>query len=243
MKTRSKSPLPSKTKEAIRLERAQRAKDIVRALKKMYPVPKTELLYETPFQLLVSVMLSAQCTDKVVNRVTRPLYQKYRTPSDFAHARIATFTKEISSITFYRNKAKHVIAAARMIIDRFDGNVPRTVEELVQLPGVAYKTATVVLGELYDKWEGIPTDTHVKRFAYRFDLTDSSDLYRISKELEALVPRKDWKYVNNGLVLYGRYTCKAHQHACEDHELTRLWPPAAERWVTTKGIRKGKRRV
>ncbi len=210
--------------------RKARAKKVVAFLKKKYPAPKTELLYTTPFQLVVAVVMSAQCTDKVVNRVTEPLFKKYITPADFAKANLKTLTKEISSVTFYRNKAKAIIGAAKIVVNDFNGEVPQTVEELIRLPGVAYKTANVVLGELHDRWEGIPTDTHVKRFAHRFDLTDQTDLFKISKDLEALVPKKDWKYVNNGLVLYGRYICKAHKHDCSQHELTAIWPESRARW-------------
>lgn len=214
-----------------REERTARAKKIVAYLKKAYPKPKTELRYATPFQLVVAVMLSAQCTDKAVNKVTERIFQKYKTPRDFAAADRATLTKEISSLSFFRNKAKAIIAAANVIEKDFKRKIPKTVPELTTLPGVAYKTANVVLGELYDIWEGIPTDTHVKRFAYRFDLSDNRDLKKISHDLEALVPKKDWKYVNNGLVLYGRYTCPARVHDCAAHPLTKLWPEARKRWI------------
>ena len=207
-----------------------RARKIVAYLKRAYPQPKTELKYKYPFQLVVSVMLSAQCTDKVVNRVTEKLYKKYKTVDDFARARRSVLEKEISSIPFFRNKAKAIIGAARMVEKDFDGRIQRTAESLQKLPGVGYKTAHVVLGELYDIWEGIPTDTHVKRFAYRFDLSKHTDLKKISKDLEALITKKDWKYVNNGLVLYGRYVCPARSHDCNQHPLTRIWPDAATRW-------------
>jgi endonuclease-3 len=215
-------------------QRKARARQIVAYLKKHYPKPKSELLYRTQFQFVVAVMLSAQCTDKVVNRVTEPLFKKYKTPYDFAHANLATFTKEISSITFFRNKAKAIIATAKKIEADFGGRVPRTAEELQSLSGVGYKTAHVIMGELFEDWAGIPTDTHVRRFALRFDLTNSKDLNAISKDLEALVPKKDWKYVNNGLVLYGRYICKANPHECMEHGLTALWPQAATRWPKAK---------
>lgn len=213
------------------VERTARAKKIVAYLKKAYPKPKTELHYETPFQMLTAVVLSAQCTDKAVNKVTDVLYKKYKTPKDFARANPKTFEKEISSIPFFRNKAKAIIAAAKIVEKDFGGKIPKTVEELITLPGVAYKTANVVLGELYEIWEGIPTDTHVKRFAYRFDLSDNRDLKKISHDLEALVPKKDWRYVNNGLVLYGRYVCPAREHDCREHPLTKLWKPASDRWI------------
>ncbi len=211
-------------------ERTARAKKLVAALKRMYPEPRTELNYRTPFQLVASVMLSAQTTDKQVNKVTESLWKKYKTIDDFADASYATFSKEISSVSFYRNKAKAIIESAKKIRSDFGGKIPKTEKELVTLPGIAYKTAHVVLGELYDLWEGIPTDTHVKRFALRFDLTEKSDLTKISKDLEALIPKKDWKYVNNGFVLYGRYVCPARPHDCERHPLTKLYPPAATVW-------------
>lgn len=210
--------------------REARAREIVTYLKKTYPKPATELAYETPFQMVAAVMLSAQCTDKAVNKVTETLWKKYRTPRDFAECNPAEFEKEISSIPFFRNKAKAIISAAKIISNDFGGAVPRIEAELVSLPGIGYKTAHVVLGELYDVWEGIPTDTHVKRFAKRFDLTDNEDPTKISKDLERLVPKEDWKYVNNGLVLYGRYVCPARPHDCSEHPLTKLYPPAALRW-------------
>ncbi len=215
-------------------QRKARAQKLVRYLKKAYPVPETELEFTTPIQLVVAVMLSAQSTDKRVNLVTKTLFTKYKTVRDFAEADPANFTEQISSITFFRNKARHIIATAKMIQEEFGGKVPKTEKELVRLPGVAYKTAHVILGELHGIWEGIPTDTHVRRFALKFDLTDRTELTKISKDLELLIPKEDWKYVNNGLVLYGRYVCKATPHACEDHALTKLWPQAAERWPKAK---------
>jgi len=214
--------------------RAERAKKIVAYLKRTYPEPKSELIHQTPFQFVVAVILSAQCTDKAVNKLTASLFKKYKTVKDFANAGPATFAKEISSIPFFNNKAKAIIGAAKEIQARHDGVVPRTEKELVALPGIGYKTAHVILGELYGIWEGIATDTHVKRFAKRFDLTDNTDLAKISKDLEALIPKKDWKYVNNGLVLYGRYVCPARPHDCAAHPLTKLYPAAASRWPKAK---------
>lgn len=211
-------------------ERKVRMQRIVRYLKKTYPEPKTELEYKTPFQLVVAVILSAQCTDKAVNKTTETLFKKYKTAKDFANADPETFAKEISSIPFFRNKTKSIIGAAKKVVSDFGGKVPRGTKDLQTLPGVAYKTANVVQGELFGEWEGIATDTHVRRFALRFDLTDNTDLTKVSKDLEALVPKKDWKYVNNGFVLYGRYLCPARKHDCTEHPLTKLWPEAAERW-------------
>jgi endonuclease-3 len=216
------------------VERKNRAKKIVSYLKKTYPKPKSELVYQTPFQFVAAVMLSAQCTDKKVNECTATLFKKYKTARDFANADPKIFTKEISSIPFFRNKAKAIIGSAKIIQARYAGNIPRSETNLVELPGIGYKTAHVILGELYDIWEGIATDTHVKRFAKRFDLSDNNDPTKISKDLEKLIPKKDWKYVNNGLVLYGRYICPARPHDCANHPLTKLWPPAALRWPKAK---------
>lgn len=214
--------------------RKVRARKILAYLKKTYPEPKTELNYTYPYQLVASVMLSAQTTDKQVNKVTDTLWKKYKRVADFANADYKTFDKEISSVSFHRNKAKAIIAAAKVILKEHGGKVPKTESALVALPGIGYKTAHVILGELHDIWEGIPTDTHVRRFALRFDLTTKTDLTKISKDLEELIPKKDWKYVNNGFVLYGRYVCPARPHPCEGHPLTKIWPPAAKRWPKAK---------
>ena len=219
---------------SLREERKRRARRIVAYLKKAYPKPESELAYRTPFQFVAAVILSAQCTDKAVNRLTETLFKKYKSVRDFAAADPVTFTEEISSIPFFRTKAKNIIAAAKVVRDELKGSVPRTEKELVTLPGVGYKTAHVILGELFDIWEGIATDTHVKRFARRFDLTDNTDLTKISKDLEMLIPKKDWRYVNNGLVLYGRYVCPARPHDCVEHPLTKLYPKAATRWPKAK---------
>jgi endonuclease-3 len=215
-------------------ERKIRMKKLMAYLKKTYPVPKTELHYKTPMQLVAAVMLSAQCTDKKVNHVTETLYKKYKTVNDFADADLQTLTKETSSITFHRNKSKAIISTAKMIRDEFGGKIPKTEAELVRLPGIAYKSSHVILGELHGIYEGIPTDTHVRRFALRFDLTSHKELTKISKDLELLVPKEDWKFVNNGFVLYGRYICKALPHDCTQHPLTKIWPPASFRWPKAK---------
>lgn len=214
--------------------RRHRAAKLVAYLKRAYPTPRSELVHATPFQFLVAVVLSAQCTDKLVNKVTETLFKKYKTPRDFARANPTKFTAEISRVSFYRTKAKHIIATAKMVEKDFKGKIPKDVALLQKLPGVGYKTAHVIVGELFGEWPGIPTDTHVKRFARKFDLTTHTDLNKISKDLEALVPAKDWKYVNNGFVLYGRYICKAHKHDCREHPLTKLWPPAGNRWPRAK---------
>lgn len=214
--------------------RKKRTAQIVRYLKKNYPKPQSELHYETPVQFVVAVMLSAQCTDKKVNECTEKLFLHYRTASDFARVSPKTLAQAIRSVTFFNAKAKHIVAMANILDSQYRGRVPKEASALTELPGIGYKTAHVVLGELYDVWDGIPTDTHVRRFALKFDLVDSNDLNAISKELEALVPKKDWKYVNNGLVLYGRYICKARKHDCMQHPLTALWQQSANIWPRAK---------
>lgn len=227
--------MPKKSSLTLKnLALKQRARRIVAYLKKVYPKPESELKHTTPFQFVSAVILSAQCTDKAVNKTTEKLFQKYKTPADFAKARPSVFEKEISSIPFYRNKTKAILLAATEIVARHGGIIPKTERELVALHGIGYKTAHVILGELYQKWEGIPTDTHVKRFALRFELTKNTDLKKISKDLEALIPKKDWKYVNNGLVLYGRYICKANRHVCTEHPLTKIYPKANTIWPKAK---------
>jgi len=211
-------------------ERKLRVKKMVTYLKDTYPIPKSELHSTTPFQFVVAVILSAQCTDKKVNKLTETLFKKYKTIQDFASADPVTFTDEISSITFFRNKAKYIIGAAHKIQSDFGGVIPRTERELITLSGIAYKTAHVVLGDVFHVWSGIATDTHVRRFSLKFDLSDNTNLTKISKDLEKLIPKKDWKYVNNGFVLYGRYVCKARPHNCTEHPLTKIWLPAASRW-------------
>jgi len=224
---------------SLKLRRARAAK-IVSYLKKTYPNPESELDHKTPYQFVAAVMLSAQCTDKAVNKTTAALFKKYKTTKDFAGADLKTFAKEISSIPFFNNKAKSIIGSAKLILEKHKGKVPKTEGELVALPGIGYKTAHVILGDLYDTYEGIPTDTHVKRFAKRFDLTSQEDLKKISKDLEELIPKKDWKFVNNGFVLYGRYTCPARPHDCANHPLTKLYPAAANIWpVSTRKSTRG----
>ena len=214
--------------------RKKRAGKMVGILKDMYPKPKSELKYKTQFQFLVAVILSAQATDKKVNEITKDIFKKYKTACDFAKLGTDEFEKMISSISFFRNKAKNIIKTAQIICSEYKNRVPKNLDELQKLPGVAYKTANVVLGELFDIWEVIAVDTHVRRFALKFDLCDSKDPNKIAKYLEELIPKKDWKYVNNGLVLYGRYVCPAKKHDCAEHTLTKIWPESAKRWPKSK---------
>ena len=217
-------------------ERKKRARAMMRVLRKTFDGRKarTALNYKTSWQLLVAVMLSAQCTDARVNEVTKTLFKKYKTINDYASALLSTFEKDIRQTGFYKNKAKHIIGAAKMIRDKFGGRVPRTMAELIQLPGVARKTANVVLSEAFGVIEGMAVDTHVRRFATRFNLSDSRDPKKIEQDLMSLLPKKDWPAFSNLLIDYGREICPARPHDCAKHPLTILYHKAASCWPLAK---------
>lgn len=199
-------------------------------LRKLFPSTLIHLKHSNPWELLVAVILSAQCTDKRVNMVTKDLFKKYRTLSAYARAPKVEMEQMVFQTGFYRAKARYIRDAARAILQRHDGVVPMTMEELIQLPGVGRKTANVVLSTAFGKAEGIAVDTHVRRFAIRFDLTDYTDPKRIEKDLMAIMPRREWWGFNHRLVEYGRAYCKAHRHVCKDHPLTRIYPQATSLW-------------
>ncbi len=215
-------------------ERTKRAKKIIKELRTLYPDSKTELNYSTHWELLVAVILSAQCTDKRVNEVTQTLFKKYKTLDEYVDASLSEFEEDIRSTGFYRNKAKNILAAARVVKEDFKGKIPKTIEEMLTIPGVARKTANVVLGNAYGIYEGIAVDTHVRRLALKFDLTDYKDPVRIERDLMEIIPKKDWKYVNHQMVMYGRYICTARPHECKEHPLTKIYPEAAKNWPLSK---------
>jgi endonuclease III len=219
------NPMPQHTSE-----KHKRAIAIVEVLKKLYPKVYSEMHYTTPMQFLACVIMSAQFTDAGVNRLTKTLWEKYKTVEDFARVTPEVFAHDIRSISYFNSKAKYIVHSARIIRDEYKGIIPKDKQALVRLPGVGSKTANVVLGELYNVWDGIPVDTHVKRFVRKFDICMSTNADVIERELCAIVPRKDWKYVNNGMVLYGRYVCTARKHDCSAHPLTQLYPKAAHKW-------------
>ncbi|MDP2629927.1 MAG: endonuclease III [Candidatus Uhrbacteria bacterium] len=198
-----------------KIERKQRVKKILAALKKLFPEAKIMLRYSNPFELLVAVMLSAQCTDKKVNEVTEKLFMKYRTLDDYVRAKKKDFEKDIYSTGFYRAKARHILATAKIIQAKYGGHVPRTMNEILTFPGVARKTANVVLGNVYGVVEGIAVDTHVRRLSKLLGLTESVDPNRIEQDLMEVVPKKDWMNVTYLLIEYGRNYClaKKHDHA------------------------------
>lgn len=204
-----------KTEEEIIEKRKKIVAEVIPKLKKMFPGAKIFLNYSTPWELLVAVQLSAQCTDVMVNKVTEKLFKKYRTLDDYFHAEQKDFEQDIFSTGFYRNKTKHVLAAAKMIKKNFDGIVPRTMEDILTLPGVARKTANVVLGNAYGVIDGIAVDTHVKRLSRILGLTDHADPNKIEQDLMAVVPKKEWMKFTYLLIEYGRKYCiaKKHNHA------------------------------
>jgi endonuclease III len=202
----------------------ERIQAIIARLRKKYPHSRTALTYRTPHQLLVATILSAQCTDKRVNLITPALFHKYRTIVAFAHARQRILEKEIHSAGFFRNKAKHIIAASRMIIKDYNGVVPDSMEQLVTLAGVSRKTANIVLTHAYHKAEGIAVDTHVQRLSFRMGLTREKDPVKIEQDLMSIVPKKDWLDINTLLVDYGREVCTARHPCCQECVVNELCP-------------------
>ncbi len=190
-------------------------KEIIRRLKREYPNPRVALNFGNPFELLVATILSAQTTDAHVNRVTKELFKKYKTIKDYADAPIEKLEKDIASINFYRNKAKNIKASARMIIERFGSQVPRTMDDLISLPGVARKTANIILSNAYGINEGIAVDTHVKRLSQRLGLSKNEDPIKIERDLMEITPRDEWGNLAHLLILHGRKICQAKK---PDHD-------------------------
>ncbi len=206
----------------------KRVKKIIRALRRVYPDSRTALRYRTPLQLLISTILSAQCTDRRVNQIAPPLYRKYRTASGFAKARQSVLEREIRSAGFYRNKAKNIIGACKKIAGEYGGKVPESMEELIGLPGVARKTANIVLSSAFKKAEGIAVDTHVRRISGRLGLSRSKDPNKIEEELMKVVPKKDWLDFNYLLVNHGRRVCRARKPGCDECVIRKHCPSAGK---------------
>ncbi|MFA7169270.1 MAG: endonuclease III [Candidatus Paceibacterota bacterium] len=202
----------------------QTIKKIISILEKEYPNPKTALYFKTPHQLLVATILSAQCTDRRVNIVTENLFKKYKNVKDFANADLKEFESDIHSTGFYRNKAKNIIAASKMISSRFNGKVPDDMDKLITLPGVARKTANVVLFEGFGENEGIAVDTHVKRLSNLLKITKNDDPKKIEKDLMENTARENWGKFSNLLILHGRNTCVARKPKCENCKLNKICP-------------------
>jgi endonuclease-3 len=205
---------------------AERIPEIIRLLREAHPDAKCALVHENALQLLVATILSAQCTDERVNKVTPALFAKHPTVEAFAGADRAELEEMVRSTGFYRNKAKNIQEACSRIVHEYGGEVPDDMEELITLPGVARKTANVVLGDWYHIADGIVVDTHVKRLSNRLGLTTHSDPKKIERDLMAIVPRSEWIEIGHLLIFHGRRVCKARKPDCPNCVIRHLCPSA-----------------
>ncbi len=206
------------------MKNQKRILEIIGHLKKKYPQPKTALHFKTPFELLVSTILSAQTTDMQVNRATERLFKKYKSIKNFADSPLRGLQEDVSSVNFYKNKAKNIQGAAKMIIEKFSAEVPRSMEELVSLPGVARKTANIILYNAYNLNKGIAVDTHVRRLACRLGLTKNEDPVKIEKDLMGITPQKEWGVISHLLIFHGRMICQAKKPKHQECILYEMCP-------------------
>jgi endonuclease-3 len=205
------------------MEKRKLFEKINKKLKELYPEAKIALNFSNPWELLVAVILSAQTTDKKVNEITEKLFKKYRTIDDYAKAELREFEKDIKGVNYYKNKAKFILENAKIIKEKFNGKVPDTMEELLQLKGVARKTANIVLSVAYDKYEGIAVDTHVKRLTKILGLTKETKPEKIEKDLMKIIPKgREWKDFPLRLIQYGRDFCPAKKHDHKNCPLTKI---------------------
>jgi len=203
-------------------ERKQRIAEILRRFDEMYPAATCALHHHNPWELLVATILSAQCTDKRVNEVTPGLFAKYPTPQDFATVRPEVLANDIRSTGFFNNKAKSIVGAAKKVVSEFGGKVPRTIDEMLTIPGAARKTANVVLGTAYGIASGVVVDTHVQRIAARLDLTKQTDPVKIEQDLMKIVPREKWILFSHQVILHGRALCVARSPKCAECALNSI---------------------
>ena len=222
----AKSSLPRKTKE-----QKERAENLLEELYEHYPNPHCELEHKNPFELLIATILSAQCTDVRVNKVTPALFEAYPTPEAMADAPLEELEELVRTTGFYRNKAKSLKEASRTIVEDFDGEVPDTMKELLTLRGAARKTANVVLGNAFDKNVGVVVDTHVKRLSNRFGLTrEKKNTDKIEKHLMALFPQESWTDLSHLMIHHGRNACKARISEPPDHPICIKYGKKCECW-------------
>jgi len=205
------------------VKKKKRALEIIAELKKLFPKARIALNYSNNWEFLAAVILSAQCTDKKVNEVTEKLFKKYKFLDDYAAANIKEFEQDIKSTGFYHNKAKNILASAKIVKEKFNGKIPRTMEEILILPGVARKTANVVLGNAYGVVEGIAVDTHVRRLSRLLGLTKEFNPGKIEKDLMIIIPRKEWFNFTYLLIDYGRKYCPARKHDHSDCPLNKFY--------------------
>lgn len=203
-----------------------RALKILHLLRKEFPQPKTALLHQNPFQLLIATILSAQCTDERVNIVTKELFKKYKSPKDFAGANVTELENDIKSTGFFRMKTRNIIACSKALLELHDGKVPDSMQDLVKLPGVGRKTANVVLGQAFGIASGIVVDTHVLRLAQRMGLTSVDTAEKIEEDLMRVFPKRYWIEVGSIVILHGRKTCSARKPNCAGCIMNQLCPSA-----------------
>ncbi len=202
----------------------ERIGKILKRLKKAYPDAKCSLNYSNAFELLVATILSAQCTDERVNFVTRTLFKKYPQPEDFLRVSEEELQSDVRTTGFFRNKTRSIRGTSKKIIEGFGGTVPSTMEELLTLPGVARKTANVVLGNVFHKADGIVVDTHVSRVSQRLRLTKQTTPEKIEQDLMGIVPKKEWIHFSHRVILHGRHICKAQKPDCQNCIVNHLCP-------------------
>src|SRR5215813_12171826 len=197
-------------------ELKKRTRDVIRRLKRAYPGAKCSLNHSNPFELLVATILSAQCTDERVNMVTENLFRKYRKPEDYLKVPPRELEKDIQSTGFFRNKTKSIQGTAKLLTEQYQGEVPQTMDELLELPGVARKTANVVLGNAFEIKSGVVVDTHVTRLSHRLGLTEQKTAEKIEQDLVEIVPKKDWVIFSHLMIYHGRKICKARSPLCAE---------------------------
>jgi len=205
-------------------ELKKRTRDVIRRLKRTYPGAKCSLNHSNPFELLVATILSAQCTDERVNIVTANLFRKYTKPEDYLKVGPRELEKDIQSTGFFRNKTKSIQGTSRMLTEQYHGEVPHTMDELLELPGVARKTANVVLGNAFDIKAGVVVDTHVTRLSHRLAFTEQKTAEKIEQDLIPIVPKKDWVIFPHLMIYHGRKICKARSPLCEECTIEKLCP-------------------
>jgi endonuclease-3 len=210
----------------IFLDPQQRAKKVIELLEKQFPDAKTALNYTNPLEMLVATMLSAQTTDQRVNIVTQTLFKKYRTAEDYANADLKELEQNVHSTGFYHNKARNLKKCCQLLVERFNSKVPSTMEELLELPGVARKTANIVLYNAYGKIAGIAVDTHVRRLSQRLGLTQQKDPEKIEQDLMQITPKEKWMELTDLLIFHGRQVCIAKKPKCEICVLNKICPSA-----------------
>ena len=204
-----------------------RTREVIRRLKRAYPGAKCSLNHSNPFELLVATILSAQCTDERVNIVTADLFRKYRKPEDYLKVPPRELEKDIQSTGFFRNKTKSIQGTAKMLAEQYGGEVPQTMDELLELPGVARKTANVVLGNAFDIHAGVVVDTHVTRLSHRLAFTQQKTAEKIEQDLIPIVPKKDWVIFPHLMIYHGRKICKARNPLCAECTIEKQCPSSS----------------